>query len=46
MVIEMKRSIYNDLIKWKNSSNRKPLMITGVRQCGKTYIIREFAKNE
>ena len=46
MVIEMKRSIYNDLIKWKNSNNRKPLMITGVRQCGKTFIIREFAKNE
>mgnify|MGYP002524480355 CR=1 FL=1 len=42
----MRRKIYNDLLKWKNSSNFKPLMVLGVRQCGKTYIIEEFCKKE
>ena len=42
----MKRKIYNQLIEWKNNTNRKPLMVLGVRQCGKTYIIEEFCKNE
>ena len=30
------------LIKWKDSRDRKPLLITGVRQCGKTYVCKEF----
>ncbi len=43
----MKRKIYDELIKWKNNTNNlKSLMILGVRQCGKTYIINEFCKNE
>lgn len=42
----MKRDIYNKLLKWKNDSNRKPLIITGARQVGKTWIMREFGKNE
>ena len=43
----MKRQIYDDLLMWKNNSdNVKPLMILGVRQCGKTYIIDEFCKRE
>nr|WP_072514938.1 AAA family ATPase [Ndongobacter massiliensis] len=42
----MKREIMDQLIQWKDKKNRKPLMITGVRQCGKTYIIKKFAKNE
>lgn len=43
----MKRKIYYELVKWKNNTNNiKPLMILGVRQCGKTYIINEFCKNE
>lgn len=43
----MKRKIYNELVKWKNNtSNIKPLMILGVRQCGKTYIINEFCQKE
>lgn len=42
----MKRKIYNDLLEWKNETVFKPLMILGVRQCGKTYIIDEFCKNE
>lgn len=43
----MKRKIYDDLLKWKNKKNqRKPLMVLGVRQCGKTYVIEDFCKNE
>ena len=42
----MKRKIYNQLIEWKNNKINKPLLILGVRQCGKTYIINEFCKNE
>ena len=42
----MKRKIYNSLIKWKNQEKFKPLLVLGVRQCGKTYIIDEFCRNE
>ena len=42
----MKREIMNDLISWKNKKNRKPLLLTGVRQCGKTYILRKFAEEQ
>ncbi len=41
----MKRKIYQDLITWKNNEN-KPLIVLGVRQCGKTYIINEFCQKE
>lgn len=40
----MYREIINDLKKWKDKARRKPLLLTGVRQCGKTYIVEEFAK--
>lgn len=40
----MKREIINDLIKWKNLKKRKPLIIHGARQVGKTYIIKQFGK--
>lgn len=40
----MQREIINDLIKWKNSKNRKPLVVHGARQVGKTYIIKQFGK--
>ena len=40
----MKRFILNDLIKWKNSKYRKPLILKGVRQVGKTWILKEFGK--
>jgi len=33
-----------DLVKWKNSEQRKPLLLRGVRQCGKTWLLREFGK--
>ncbi|MCR4640395.1 MAG: ATP-binding protein [Lachnospiraceae bacterium] len=39
----MYREIIHDLEKWKSKSRRKPLLLTGVRQCGKTYIVKEFA---
>lgn len=40
----MERKTLNELLKWKEKKNRKPLLLTGVRQCGKTYIIKEFGK--
>jgi uncharacterized protein len=40
----MERRITKKLISWKQSSRRKPLIIQGVRQCGKTYIIKQFGK--
>lgn len=42
----MKRKIYQELLNWKNNSEKKPLMLLGARQVGKTYIINEFCKNE
>ncbi len=43
----MKRKIYDELLKWKdNTDNVKPLMILGVRQSGKTYIVDKFCRNE
>ncbi len=40
----MDRDIFEDLVKWKDSKKRKPLMLQGVRQCGKTFILKEFGK--
>lgn len=42
----MKRSIYTQLMEWKTSPKRKPLMLYGARQVGKTYILKEFGRNE
>lgn len=42
----MQRKIYDDLLKWKNSNNRKPLILQGARQVGKTYIVNYFAGKE
>ena len=42
----MKRKIYQDLLKWKNTESKIPLMVVGARQIGKTYIINEFCKKE
>lgn len=42
----MKRDIYQQLLTWKHSELRKPLILRGARQVGKTYILKEFAKNE
>ena len=38
----MQRDFIQNLIEWKDSKRRKPLILTGVRQCGKTYLLKEF----
>lgn len=42
----MYRNIINRLIEWKNKSNRKPLILAGARQVGKTYILKKFGEHE
>ena len=42
----MKRFLYDELKKWKLSETRKPLIMYGARQVGKTYIIKEFGEQE
>jgi predicted AAA+ superfamily ATPase len=42
----VKRQLYKQLIKWKNNPNRKPLILQGARQVGKTYLVSEFGKKE
>ena len=42
----MQRSLFKDLISWKNSSNRKPLIIQGARQVGKTWLMKAFGAQE
>jgi len=40
----MKRLAIKDLYKWKENKRQKPLIIKGARQVGKTWLIKEFAK--
>ncbi|MBP3562637.1 MAG: ATP-binding protein, partial [Treponema sp.] len=40
----VRRKIDNVLISWKLEDNRKPLLLRGARQVGKTSTVREFAK--
>lgn len=42
----MERNVYHDLLKWKNSPTRKPLILQGARQVGKTYILKYFGSKE
>lgn len=42
----MYRNITNALIEWKNKTNRKPLILAGARQVGKTYILKKFGEQE
>lgn len=43
----LRRKIYDKLLAWKNSQGKKDaILLRGVRQCGKTYIVREFGKRE
>ncbi|MBC8179710.1 ATP-binding protein [candidate division KSB1 bacterium] len=42
----MKRDIYQKLLNWKSSPRRKPLLLKGARQVGKTYILQQFGKQE
>lgn len=40
----LKRKIEEALLQWKNSPNHNPLVIMGIRQCGKTFTVKQFAK--
>lgn len=40
----MERTLINALVEWKNKPSRKPLILKGVRQCGKTYLLKDFGK--
>ncbi len=40
----MQRNIINELIRWKEAPDRKPLILLGARQVGKTYILKHFGK--
>jgi uncharacterized protein len=42
----IKRRLYSDLLRWKNSHRRKPLLLQGARQVGKTFLVSEFGNNE
>ncbi|MBI2341778.1 MAG: ATP-binding protein [Deltaproteobacteria bacterium] len=42
----MKRGLYNDLLIWKGEKDRKPLILRGARQVGKTYLLEEFGRRE
>lgn len=40
----IERFILKKLLQWKNSTNRKPLILNGVRQAGKTWVLKEFGR--
>lgn len=42
----MYRKAYKDLLDWKKSARRKPLLLLGARQVGKTWLMKEFGKTE
>lgn len=42
----MERTVYQEFVKWKNRNARKPLVVNGARQVGKTWLLREFARRE
>jgi len=42
----MDRFLYKDLCKWKSCDGRKPLVLFGARQVGKTWLLKEFGKRE
>ncbi len=42
----MERTLYTDLVAWKSSPRRKPLLLRGARQTGKTFLLRQFGERE
>lgn len=42
----MEREAYSKLLHWKNNPSRKPLLMRGARQVGKTWLIKEFGQHE
>ena len=41
----MQRTAFEDLAAWKESPDRKPLVIRGARQVGKTWLMRQFGRD-
>ena len=41
----MKRNAILELVQWKNSPERKPMVLRGARQVGKTWLMKEFGQN-
>ncbi len=46
VAMELYRSIIEDLKAWKRNSERKPLILKGARQTGKTWILEYFGRTE
>ena len=42
----LKRKMYDKLLEWKNTKKKECLLLKGARQVGKTYLVRQFGKNE
>ena len=42
----MERKIYAELLEWKDDPDRKPMILLGCRQVGKTFIVMEFGDRE
>lgn len=42
----LKRKMYDKLLEWKNMKKKECLLLKGARQVGKTYLVRQFGKNE
>lgn len=45
-LFNMKRYKYKELLQWRSRSGRKPLILRGARQVGKTWLLKEFGRNE
>ena len=41
----MKRNAIQELVAWKSSEDRKPIVLKGARQVGKTWLMKEFGQN-
>lgn len=44
-MIDLERNAIQELIKWKSSEERKPMVLKGARQVGKTWLMKEFGKS-
>ena len=40
----MRRTLMDELVAWKESARRKPLIMNGARQVGKTWLLKEFGR--
>ena len=46
ITLNMERTVYQKLLTWKKAKDRKPLVLLGARQVGKTYILKAFGERE